>query len=429
MSKLAAEARSTGAERSVPVLLLRPHPKQGDFVNCKTKRVMVRAGRRGGKTTGVAIRCVMRFLKGRRQLYAAPTSDQVSRFWTEVTRALGPAIEAGVFIKNESQKFIERAGTEQRIKAKTAWNADSLRGDYADDLTLDEFQLMDENTWDDVGAPMLLDNNGDAVFIYTPPSLNSKSTSKARDPRHAAKRFERAKADPRYQTFHFTSHDNPHISAAGLEEIVQDMSALSYRQEIMAEDVDEAPGALWKRSTLDELRVSLVPEDLIRIGVGVDPSGGATECGTVVAGIANCKCKGFDEVHGFVLTDATPEGVVSPDFWGSNAVDVYTEWDADRIFAESNFGGDMVESTIKTADRDARVELVNASRGKAVRAEPVSALYEQGKVHHVGRFTELEDEQCEWSPASGARSPNRMDALVWVLTKLMLNRKRGFECA
>jgi hypothetical protein len=99
---------------------------------------------------------------------------------------------------------------------------------------------------------MLLDNNGDAVFIYTPPSLHSRGTSKARDPRHAAKLFQRAQADTtgRWEVFHFTSHDNPHISDISLAEVAADMTHLAYRQEILAEDVEEAPGALWTRATL-----------------------------------------------------------------------------------------------------------------------------------------------------------------------------------
>ncbi len=196
------------------------------------------AGRRSGKTVGAAMRAVRRFLQGRRQLYAAPTAEQVGKFWFEVKTALREPIEAGIFKCNESENFIEKPGTEQRLKAKTAWNADTLRGDYADDLYLDEFQLMNEDTWEVVGAPMLLDNNGDVVFIYTPPSLRSAGVSKARDPRHAAKMFKMAQADTtgRWKAFHFTSHDNPYISKDALAEIIKDMSRQSYRQEILAED-------------------------------------------------------------------------------------------------------------------------------------------------------------------------------------------------
>ncbi len=220
----------------VQVILPRPHLRQEEFVHSTKKRIVIRAGRRGGKTVGVAIRAVERFLQGRRQLYAAPTSEQVGKFWYEVTGALAPLIRLGILKKNESEQYIEKPGTEQRIKAKTAWNADTLRGDYADDLYLDEWQLMNEDTWEIVGAPMLLDNNGDAVFIYTPPSLRSVGVSKAHDPRHAAKMFKKALDDPRWLAVHFTSHDNPHISKDALQEIIKDMTKQAYRQEILAED-------------------------------------------------------------------------------------------------------------------------------------------------------------------------------------------------
>jgi len=214
------------------------HPHQAEFVNTTVKRVIVKAGRRGGKTVGAAIKAVTSFLKGYRVLYAAPTSEQVGKFWFEVKLALMEGIKEGALKLNESENFIEKPGTEQRIKAKTAWNADTLRGDYADLLILDEFQLMNEDTWEVVGAPMLLDNDGDALFIYTPPSLRSAGVSKARDPRHAAKMFKMAKEDTtgRWQAFHFSSHANPYISEEALGEIIRDMSASSYQQEILAEE-------------------------------------------------------------------------------------------------------------------------------------------------------------------------------------------------
>ena len=215
-----------------------PFPSQEAFVNSTAKRIVVRAGRRGGKTVGIARRAVEKFLQGKRYLYTAPTSEQTEKFWFEIKRSLREVIDAGVFQCNESEKYIEKPNTEQRIKAKTAWNANTLRGDYADEIAFDEFQLTNEDAWEVVGAPMLLDNNGDAIFIYTPPSLRSAGVSKARDPRHAAKLFKAAQADTtgRWQAFHFTSYDNPHISREALQEIIKDMSKQSYQQEILAED-------------------------------------------------------------------------------------------------------------------------------------------------------------------------------------------------
>lgn len=395
------------------VELLQPHDMQRNFIDCKAKRKIVRAGRRGGKTVGVGIYAVERFLDGKRILYAVPTSEQVERFWTTVTRALYDPIKDGVFKKNETLHTIEIPGTETRIRAKTAWNSDSLRGDYGDELIFDEWQLMDEAAWGEVGAPMLLDNNGNATFIYTPPSLRSRSVSKARDPQHAAKLYRKAQQDTsgRWQTFHFTSHDNPYLSREALDEITGDMTNLAYRMEIMAEDVNEAPGALWTRETIEKSRVIKHP-DLARVVVGVDPSATSTgdEAGVVVAG------KSGDDYY--TLADDSIQG--SPLQWARAAVTAYHIHKADRIVAESNNGGEMVASVIAQVDATVPVKLVHASRGKATRAEPIAAIAEKGHDHHVGSFPALEDELCLWIP--GDESPNRLDAKVWAYTELMSNR-------
>ena len=375
--------------------------------------MVIRAGRRGGKTTGIAIKAVRAFLAGRRVLYAAPTEDQIAAFWWEVKKALAEPLDAGVFVKNETLHTIELVGTKQRIRAKTAFNADTLRGDYADLLILDEFQLMDEDAWELVGAPMLLDNDGDAVFIYTPPSLRSRSVSKARDPRHAAKMFKKAEADEtgRWDTVHFSSRENPHISGSAIAELSSDMTALAIRQEIDAEDVDEVPGALWTNALIERERADAAPA-MKRVVVAVDPSGGGDDIGIVAAGEG-------ENGDGYTLRDESQPGHLGPQNWAKAAVDLYHELGADRIVAEKNFGGDMVESTIRTVDPSVPVKLVNASRGKAVRAEPVSALAEQGREHHVGDLPHLESEMTTWKPGD-SWSPNRMDAKVWALTELML---------
>ena len=402
------------------ISLPQPHSKQLAFIDSPAKRKVIRAGRRGGKTVGIAIYAVQKFLEGRRVLYAAPTSEQIDRFWKEITKALAEPIDAGVFKKNETDHTVELKGTEQRIRAKTAWNADTLRGDYADELLMDEYQLMDETAWSEVGAPMLLDNNGNAIFIYTPPSLHSRSTSKARDPQHAAKLFKRAKAGTsgRWAVFHFASRDNPHISEEALADITNDMTSLAYRQEILAEDIDEAPGALWKRADIDGARLTKAPESLTRVVVGVDPtaSSGGDEAGIITAGSVG------DEYY--TLADDSLQG--SPEQWAQAAITAYHRHKADCIVAEKNNGGEMVESVIKQAVINARlkdatignvpVKLVWASRGKATRAEPVSAIAENGRDHHVGTFPLLEDELCLWIP--GDPSPNRLDAKVWAITEL-----------
>lgn len=395
--------------KTLTINLPKPHSKQTAFIQSPAKRKIIRAGRRGGKTVGVSIYAVERFLQGRRILYAAPTQEQVDRFWVSVGRALSEPIDAGVFYKNETKHIIELAGTEQRIRAKTAWNADSLRGDYADELIMDEFQLIAEDAWNTVGAPMLADNDGNAIFIYTPPSLSSRSVSKASDPQNAAKMFKRAMADTsgRWEAFNFTSYDNPYISKIALDDLAKDMTSVAYRMEIMAEDLDEAPGALWKRTDIDKARVIQAPE-LERIIVGVDPS--ATSGGDE-AGIITCGRNGDDY---YTLADDSVQG--SPQTWAKAAVTAFHKYKANLIVAEDNNGGEMVEAVIKQVDPSVPVTRVHASRGKATRAEPVAAISEQGRDHHVGSFPALEDELCLWMP--GDASPNRLDAKVWAITAL-----------
>jgi phage terminase large subunit-like protein len=293
-----------------------------------------------------------------------------------------------VLYKNETKHVVELAGTKQGIRAKTAWNADTLRGDYSDCLFLDEYQLMNEDTWALVGAPMLLDNDGDAVFIYTPPSLRTISRSKACDPRHASKLFKQAAADTtgRWQTFHFTSHDNPHLSKTALDEIAGDMTNLAYRQEILAEEIEDNPGALWNRDMIEAHRCTRVP-DMARVVVAVDVAATSNEqsaeTGIIVAG------RGVDGDF-YVLDDVSLRD--SPLKWASAAVVAFHRNKADRIVAEINNGGDMVESTLRTVEGNIPFRGVHASRGKQVRAEPIAALYEQGKAHHFGVFAELEDQ-------------------------------------
>ncbi|MFH1372088.1 MAG: hypothetical protein ABII09_12500 [Planctomycetota bacterium] len=396
------------------------HPMQALIKASTAKRKIVRAGRRGGKTVFAADWAVENFLDGKRVLYGVPTSDQLQKFWFEVTRALAEPIEKGIFKMDKTMHTIEKPGTENRIRAKTCWNADTLRGDYADRLALDEIQLMAEDTWGTVGAPMLLDNNGDSLFIYTPPSLHSRSTSKAKDKGWIRKFAKQHANDPkgRWEIFSFTSHDNPYISSEALADITDDMSATAIRQEIYAEDMDEAPGALWHRQKtqigtqwvlgIEDNRVFKTPE-LTRVIVGVDPSGSSTgdACGIIAAGIDVNR-------HHYTIEDNSIQG--SPDMWAREACKTYYKVKADVMVAEKNYGGEMVEKVIKDTDPIINVKLVSATRGKAVRAEPISALTERGTDHMVGTFPDLEDELCLW--VQGDKSPNRLDAKVWADTEL-----------
>lgn len=187
------------------------------------------------------------------------------------------------------------------------------------------------------------------------------------------------------------------------------------RQELDGELIEDRPDALWKRARLDEIVVKLA-EPLRRIVVAVDPPAGGVSacCGIVVAGLK-------ENGQAVVLADCSLDGV-GPAGWARAVVSAYRRFEADRVVAEVNQGGDMVRAVLEGIEARLPVTTVRATRGKFLRAEPVAALYEQGRVLHAGRFVELEDQMCDFGPEglTNGRSPDRLDALVWALTALML---------
>jgi predicted phage terminase large subunit-like protein len=188
------------------------------------------------------------------------------------------------------------------------------------------------------------------------------------------------------------------------------------RQELMGELLDDVPGALWTRQMMEQCHIAEAPE-MVRVVVAIDPAvtsgDDADETGIVAAG------KGVDG-HAYVLADASCR--LSPDGWGRRAVDLYRAHQADRIIAEVNNGGDLVERVIRTVDAGIPYQAVRATRGKITRAEPVAALYEQGRVFHLGGFDVLEDQLCAFASDGymGSDSPDHADALVWAMHELML---------
>src|ERR1700722_736980 len=193
------------------------------------------------------------------------------------------------------------------------------------------------------------------------------------------------------------------------------------RQELLAEMLEDNPGALWHLSNIEANRVAVAPSDLERVVVGVDPAGtsnaNSDRTGIVVAGMDG-------HGHFYVLADYSLKA--SPEAWARKAVEAFHTHRADRIIGEANFGGDMVEAVIRNADPNVSYSKVHASRGKVMRAEPIAALYEQNRVHHVGTFAELESQMTEWSPSEKSYSPDALDALVWALTELSDNGGYGW---
>lgn len=280
----------------------------------------------------------------------------------------------------------------------TADEPERLRGKQAMKIWADELAAWRyPDAWSQAMMGLRLGTNPQAVVTTTP-----RPTKAIKDLMN----------DPRNVVTTGTTYENKNNLAQGyFDYVIKKYEGTRLgRQELNAELLSDNPGALWKRDMIDASRVLKAPE-LERVVVGVDPSAtsGGDEAGIITAG------KKDDDYY--TLSDDSVQG--SPKTWATAAVTAYHKYQANCIVAEKNNGGEMVESVIKQVDPSVPVKLVWASRGKATRAEPVSALAEQGHDHHVGSFTELEDELCTW--ATGDNSPNRLDAKVWAITELMGN--------
>ena len=201
------------------------------------------------------------------------------------------------------------------------------------------------------------------------------------------------------------------------------------RQELYAVVMDQAEHALWTRAVIDEHRINHAPTDLDRVVVAIDPAAtsgdSSNETGIVAAGVKRVSDGGQTRDHYYVLEDLS--GRYTPLAWAHKALDAMVAQEADRVIGETNNGGEMIETTLRTVDPDVPYKSVHASRGKQARAEPVAALYEQGRVHHVGVFDDMEDQLCNWEPSGGQASPDRLDALVWAITELKLGRKTEID--
>jgi hypothetical protein len=271
---------------------------------------------------------------GRRVLEAAPTADQTSAFWNECKRALAELIAVGVVKKNETDRSLEFAKG-GRIRCKTAWDADSLRGDYADLLILDEYSLMKPDAWDEVGAPMLLDNDGDAIFTFTPKRKN-----------HAYAMYVRAMGDTtgRWQAWHGTSLDNPHLSRAALDDIAHDMSEDAYKQEILAEFLSNE-GAVFRNISAcmhANLHTQQSEHDGHRLIMGID-WGKKDDYTAISIGCQDCRCEVYHE----------RSNQLDYAFQRKRLVAEANRWGVSLIIPESNSMGEPIIEELRR-DRELR---------------------------------------------------------------------------
>lgn len=299
-----------------------------------------------------------------------------------------------------------------------ATQPDQLRGPQHHFAWSDELAKWEkmQDSWDQLQFGLRLGKDPQQVVTTTPRPLTL---------------IRKLMNDPNTHVTRGRTYDNaPNLAGPFLRQIEDRYGGTRLgRQELEGEVLEDVPGALWQRNTIDLNRRSEAPAELQRIIVAIDPAvsseEGSDETGLVCVGMARDK-DGYN--RGYVLADRSLRG--SPDEWSKAAVALYREFEADRIVAEKNQGGEMVEAVIRSVDRNVPVTLVHATRGKLIRAEPISALYEQNRVHHIGCFDELEDQMCSFSAdfdRNNNGSPDRMDALVWGLSFLfdkMTGRRR-----
>jgi len=286
------------------------------------------------------------------------------------------------------------------IQTFSADTPDSLRGPQFHYAWCDELAAWQyEDTWNQLQFGLRLGDHTQAVITTTP-----RPTKLIKD---------LVKRETTVVTRGSTFDNAENLSQSALLEMQTRYAGTRLgQQELYGAILDDNPGALWSRASLEAARVKDTPY-LIRVVVGIDPAVTSGEdsdsTGIVVAGLSG-------DGHYYILADYTLKA--SPQVWAEKAVYAFELHKADRIIAETNNGGDLVVHLLQQVKNTIPVKKVTASRGKAVRAEPIAALSEQGKLHMVGYFPELEDELCEYEPGVSSKSPDRMDAMVWAVTEL-----------
>lgn len=301
---------------------------------------------------------------------------------------------------------------ERRIELLTGgsiemWSLDKpdvARGRKYKRVVIDEASIIRvlADAWQAVIRPTLADYRGDGFLLGTPKGDNFFKQA-----------FEWGQSDdfPDWASWQMPTATNPLILPEEIDSLRRELPARLFEQEILARFIGDMEGALWTRSLLDSLRVTMRPRVLRRTVVSVDPkidSEAESETGIVVSALA-------DDGEAYVLDDLSVDD--TPLGWARQVITAFYRYDCDEVVAEVNQGGDLVTATLRSIDPSLPIRTVRASKGKHTRAQPIAALYEEGKIHHVGKFTMLENQMCNWLP--GDHSPDRMDALVWGIYDLM----------
>jgi len=376
------------------------------------KFIIVPAGRRFGKTKGCSNATMEWIIEGKKILWGDTISTNIDRY---VERYWKPEIlKSGFTYEYSTQKKVLRIdGFSGYIDFRSADRPENWEGFGYDIIILNEAGIILKNDYLYTNAvlPMLMDSPGSKLYAIGTPKGKIKKDGK--EHRFFSMYRRCLNNDPLYELFQYSSYDNPFLTKDDVSQLEEEMKLMNpqmVEQEIYAKFVDGAAGELWDMVIIERQRVKVCP-DLNRVVVAIDPAISATaksdETGIVVCG------KSGD--NKYVLEDCS--GTYTPEQWASEAVRLAKKWGADCIVAEKNQGGDMVQSVLRSIGWNGRVKLVTATKGKYVRAEPIYAEYEQGRVFHVGYHNKLESQMASFT-SDLKSSPDRVDALVWGLTEL-----------
>jgi len=380
--------------------------------------VIVPAGRRFGKTKGVANAAIEWIIESKKILWGDTISGNIDRY---VERYFKPElVKSGLSYSYSTQKKVLTIdGFNGYIDFRSADRPENWEGFGYDVIILNEAGIILKNDYLYTNAvlPMLMDNPGSKLIAIGTPK--GKETKQGKEHRYFALYKRALEKDKAFQLFQYSSYDNPFLSQTDVKELEEEMQLMNpamVQQEIYAQFVEGAAGELWDEVIIERQRIKVCPQ-LSRITVNIDPAisnnADSDETGITVTGKDSNN-------NGYVLDDES--GKYSPDQWATIAIKLKDKWDADCIVAEKNQGGDMVENVIRAKDKNVRIKLVTATKGKFVRAEPIYSLYEQGKVFHVGYHPKLEAQMCIFT-SDLKTSPDRVDSLVWGFTELLLKDK------
>lgn len=377
------------------------------------KFIVVPAGRRFGKTKGVANAAIEWMMEGKKILWGDTISGNIDRY---VDRYFKPELKDIPHSYSAQKKVLSLELFGGYVDFRSADRPENWEGFGYDYIILNEAGIILKNEYLFTNAvlPMLMDNQGSKLIAIGTPK--GKENKNGKEHRFYSMYKRAVDSDPLYELFQHSSYDNPFLSKDDIEVLESEIKLMNpamVRQEIYAEFVEGALGELWDAVIIERQRLKTHP-DLVRITVNIDPAASNTatsdETGITVTGRDG-------QGNGYVLEDES--GKYSPEQWAGVAIRLATKWNADCIVAEKNQGGDMVSSILRATGSRFRVKLVTATKGKYVRAEPVYALYEQGKIFHVGYHNRLEAQMCSFSSDLSV-SPDRVDSLVWGFTELML---------